>query len=115
MRSEMTSISEDADYLSGALVLTITLSQGMQLQNTLDEKLIFSPLHRKRHCVNALSVSMVLLETIPGPLGVRVDMLEMKTVPGSPGITADMLEIVLGPLSTKGKVLKTALAPHDIK
>ena len=81
MRSEMTSISEDADYLSGALVLTITLSQGMQLQNTLDEKLIFSPLHRKRHCVNELSVSMVLLETIHGHLGVRVDMLEMKTVP----------------------------------
>ena len=112
----MTSISEDADYLSGALVLAITLSQGMQLQNTLDEKLFFfSPLHRKRHCVNALSVSMVLLETIPGPLGVRVDMLEMKTVPGSPGITADMLEIVLGPPSTKEKVLKTVLAPHDIK
>ena len=41
MRSEMTSISEDADYLSGALVLAITLSQGMQLQNTLDEKLFF--------------------------------------------------------------------------
>ena len=41
MRSEMTSISEDADYLSGALVLAMTLSQGMQLQNTLDEKLIF--------------------------------------------------------------------------
>ena len=58
---------------------------------------------------------MVLLETIPGPLGVRVDMLEMKTVPGSPGITADMLEIVLGPPSTKEKVVKTVLAPHDIK
>ena len=28
---------------------------------------------------------MVLLETIPGPLSVRVDMLEMETVPGSPG------------------------------
>ena len=41
MRSEMTSISEDADHLSGALVLATTLSQGMQLQNTLDEKLIF--------------------------------------------------------------------------
>ena len=97
MRSEMTSISEDADYLSGALVLTITLW------------------NRKRNCVNALSVSMVLLETIPGPLGVRVDIMEMKTVPGSPGITADMLEIVLGSPSTKEKVLKTVLAPHDIK
>ena len=110
----MTSISEDADSLSGALVLTITLSHGMQLQNTLDEKLIFFAT-ASRHCVNALSVSMVLLETIPGPLGVRVDMLKMKTVPGSPGITADMLEIVLGPPSTKEKVLKTVLAPHDIK
>ena len=29
MRSEMTSISEDADHLSGALVLATTLSQGM--------------------------------------------------------------------------------------
>ena len=115
MRSEMTSISEDADYLRGALVLAMTLSQDMQLQNTLGEKLIFSPLCRKRNCANALSVSMVLLETIPGPLGVRVDMLEMDTVPGSPGITADMLEIVLDPPSTKEKVLKTVHAPHDIK
>ena len=58
---------------------------------------------------------MVLLETIPGPLGVRVDMLEMETVPGSPGITADMLEIVLGPPSTKEKVLKIVPVPHNIK
>ena len=115
MRSEMISISEDAGYLSGALVLAMTLSQGMLLQNTLDEKLIFSPLRRKRNCANALSVSMVLLDTIPGPLGVRLDMLEMETVPDSPGITADMLEIVLDPPSTKEKVLKTVPAPHDIK
>ena len=93
----------------------MTLSQDTQLQNTLEEKLIFPPLCRKRSCSNALSVSMVLLETIPGPLGVRVDMLEMDTVPGSPGITADMLEIVLGPPSTKEKVPKTVPAPHDIK
>ena len=64
---------------------------------------------------------MVLLETIPDPLGVRVDMLEMKTVrvPGSPGSTADMLEIVLGPPSTQEKVLKSEDCPrpsrHQIK
>ena len=60
MRSEMTSIGKGADYLSGTLVLAITLPQGMQLQNTLDGKLIFfSPLRRKRNCANALSVSTI--------------------------------------------------------
>ena len=44
MRSELTSIGKDAYYHSGTLVLAMTLSQGMQLQNTLDGKLIFSSL-----------------------------------------------------------------------